>query len=53
MTSTISIVGITVLASFGGFLTHSWLTGTIVFAVLATAAATAGDIKLPKFISKS
>ena len=53
MTSLLSLSGITVLACFGGFLTGSWVTGIIVFVVLAVAATTSGDLKLSGFKRKA
>ncbi len=53
MTSLLNLLGITVLACFGGFLMESWVTGLSVFVILAVAAATAGDLKLPTFKQKT
>lgn len=53
MTSFLSLLGIAALACFGGFLTGSWVTGITVFAVLAVAAATAGDLDLSAFKRKT
>ena len=45
--SILSLAGIGVLAFTGGFLTHSWTTGIVVFIILSIAAWTAGDLRVP------